>query len=64
DIAVWFIIVPIALCGIWAILIAVIVAVCCRKKRRSSKLNFKEPMGMTGWTSRNTRPFSSHFAQY
>ncbi|VDM42260.1 unnamed protein product [Toxocara canis] len=60
----WFIIVPIALCGIWAILIAVIVAVCCRKKRRSSKLNFKEPMGMTGWTSRNTRPFSSHFAQY
>uniref|UniRef100_A0A915B3C9 EGF-like domain-containing protein n=1 Tax=Parascaris univalens TaxID=6257 RepID=A0A915B3C9_PARUN len=51
----WFIIVPIALCGIWAISIAVIVAVCCRKKRRSSKFSFKEPVGMTGWSSHNIR---------
>ncbi|CAG9531514.1 unnamed protein product [Cercopithifilaria johnstoni] len=63
-----FIVVPVALCALWSIIIVIVLAVCCQKKRKlPSPLMCQDPVSMSGWRKppQILSTYPTHFtAQY
>uniref|UniRef100_A0AC34RER1 Uncharacterized protein n=1 Tax=Panagrolaimus sp. JU765 TaxID=591449 RepID=A0AC34RER1_9BILA len=59
----YIIILPAALCIIWLILMAILLAVCCRKRQRARANKYN--LEMMGWSAREyTSPRSSQFSHF